>query len=134
MLAKFPFLAEIPERSEGSQSLEVVSCPPGELIRLQREILAALRDEREAATPERKAPPQATASFTWGTIQKAVSDFADDVSQKDVSVRAKFSSENAKRVRLMMGGKLLRLNAKGKLWVDERVRRDGTEDRPPLLG
>ena len=74
---------------------------------------------------QRRAPPQKTASFTQGTILKAVRLFAGRSTQNDVAKAAKLTAPDARRVRLMYDGGLLDLNKQGKLWIDERVRRAG---------
>jgi hypothetical protein len=93
-------------------------------LREIREGLADLGHEREAASAaKRKAPSQKTASFTHATIQKAVTLFKRHESQNDVVAEAGLDEKNARRVRFMLDGGLFDLNEKGKLWVDERVRR-----------
>ena len=87
-----------------------------------------LAEERAPASEvrPRKVPSQKTNSYTHATIAKAVKLVHERNSGSDVTAGAKLSSaHDGRRVKLMVEGGLFRLNAKGKLWVDGRVRRDG---------
>jgi hypothetical protein len=82
---------------------------------------------REAALPPLPNDKQ-LGSFTHATLQKAVKLFSEDGTTRGDVVRAtKLPPRDARRVRLMRRSNLLRLNAAGKLVVDERVARKSSE-------
>lgn len=91
--------------------------------------LAHSHDVTPAPVRERPPLPNETQinSFTYGSLQQAVKAFARGDTAGDVHRRAKLPRQDAARVRVLfktLG--LLRLNATGKLDVDDRVARKGT--------
>lgn len=80
--------------------------------------------------PARSLPPlpnkSQLKSFTHASLEKAVKSFDADGTRGDVVRDAKLSPHDARRVRLMRGVHLLRLNADRKLVVSERVARKGS--------
>ncbi len=88
-----------------------------------------------AAVPTPPLPnPKQLNSYTHGTLEKAVKQFARDGTVGDVvrgAKRAQMPRPDARRVRALWVGKLFRLNASGRLLVDGRVARKvvGTTSR-----
>jgi hypothetical protein len=78
-----------------------------------------------AATAERPSIPNLSQinSYTYATLQKAVKILDGDGTLGDVQRDARLVAADSRRVRLMMGEGLLRLNESRKLIVDERVAR-----------
>jgi hypothetical protein len=118
---------------------------PGEFprIRFPRRHAASCRDLvvaamlgdhelSETAAPTSVLPlpplpnPKQIASYTYATLQKAVKAVAGDETGGDVASGARLPPPDARRVRLMFGADLLRLNTAGKLAVDDRVARKGS--------
>jgi hypothetical protein len=66
-------------------------------------------------------------TYTYGSLQKAVNGFVRDDVNADVARAARLSAPDVRRARLMWKVSLLRLNAAGKLVVDERVARKGSQ-------
>lgn len=65
-------------------------------------------------------------SYSHASLQKAVKSFKGDGTRGDVERGAKLPTQDARRVRLMLGVDLFRLNRDKKLLVDERVARKGS--------
>jgi hypothetical protein len=97
----------------------------------KRRIATAEPTEQEHVFREAAPPPlpndKQLGSFTHGTLQKAVKLFGEDETTRGDVVRAtSLPPPDARRVRLMRRSNLFRLNAAGKLVVDERVARRGS--------
>jgi hypothetical protein len=65
-------------------------------------------------------------SYSHASLEKAVKIFSSDGTRGDVERAAKLPPHDARRVRLMLGVDLFRLNADVRLVVDERVARKGS--------
>ena len=66
-------------------------------------------------------------SYTHASLEKAVKSFDRDRTRGDVERGARLPPQDARRIRLMHAERLLRLNAGGKLVVDQRVARRGAK-------
>jgi hypothetical protein len=64
-------------------------------------------------------------TYSHASLEKAVKSFKRDHTRGDVERGAKLPPHDARRVRLMLGEDLFRLNANGKLIVGDRVARKG---------
>jgi len=84
------------------------------------------REATSEPMPELPLLPQRAASFTFGTVEKAVRGFEGGRTRNEVATDARLRSpHNATRIRRLCDGGLLRLNDEGKLVVSPRVARTG---------
>jgi hypothetical protein len=104
-------------------------------------VYRGIKQERERAThtpaddaaplpvPVRPPLPNETQlnSYNHASLEKAVKSFHHDHTRGDVERGAKLPPQDARRVRLMFGINLFRLNADEKLVVDPRVARKGSK-------
>jgi hypothetical protein len=85
-------------------------------------------DDVTAAAPPRPPIPNESqiGKYAHASLQKAVKGFDAGDTKADVARAARLPPEDARRVRLMLGARLLSLNDKRKLFVDGRVAQLGS--------
>jgi hypothetical protein len=123
---------------------ELVSAELAQLLARRRDLIVAAlaqdaeplehRGERAPASTAVSPPPRPPLpnesqinSFTYAKLQKAARAYRlDEATRGTVARNAKLPPTDARRVRLMYGADLLRLNSDEKLVVDDRVARKGS--------
>lgn len=115
-----PLMRGIRRRPPGAKGWRTPDWPGGQL--------PPFEDDETRLPPQRPPLPNESQlnSYSHGTLEKAVRDWGRGRTRGDVERRAKLPPQDARRVRLMIGVDLLRLNADRKLVVGERVARKGS--------